>query len=88
MRWRVFITWSIVLGLLCLFANWPHSVSLANFLEVAGFPLVFAFWVGGRLETFNSGALAIDALLGIAATFGLAFLCAWSRGKVVDPRPI
>jgi hypothetical protein len=81
MRRRVFIGWSIALGLFWLFANWPRSISLANYLEVAGFPWVFAFWVGGQLETFDPGALALDCALGTAVIIGLAFLCAWSRKK-------
>jgi hypothetical protein len=81
MRRRVFIWWSSALGLLWLFANWPRSIKLGNYLEMAGFPFTFALWAGGRLETFDLDALALDCSLGAMVIFGLASLCACSRKK-------
>jgi len=82
---RVFLGWLIGLTLVFIFANWPHSISLGNYLETAGFPVVFAFWVGGRLQTFDVGALAVDCALGLLVILGLATLCAWSRNKDTGP---
>jgi hypothetical protein len=81
MRRRVFIGWSVALGIVWLSANWPRSSSIASFFQSAGFPLVFLFWAGGRLESFSPGALVIDGALGIVFVFGLAWLCACSRSK-------
>jgi hypothetical protein len=57
------------------------AISLGNFLVQAGFPLPFALWVGGRLQTFDVGALLVDFALGLLVILGLAALCAWSRRK-------
>jgi hypothetical protein len=84
MQRRVFIAWSIALGLVWLLANWPKSFGLGNVFRSAGFPLEFEFWVAGRLQLFDTGALAIDLTLGVVFVVGLAWLCAWSRRKGDD----
>jgi hypothetical protein len=79
MRRHVFVAWSITLGLVWLFANWPQNFGVGSFLCKAGFPLVFAFWAGGELEWFKVSSLVIDCAVGLAFVFGLAWLCARSR---------
>jgi hypothetical protein len=79
MRRRVFLWWFIGLSLFWLYANLPYSVTLVNFIEVAGFPCRYAFWIGGELRQFDIVALSIDLAIALVTTIGLSALCAWSR---------
>jgi hypothetical protein len=79
MRRRVFLCWFVGLSLFWLYANWPYSVTIVSFIQVAGFPFRYAFWMGGHLRDFDIVALLIDIAIALVTTFGLSALCAWSR---------
>ena len=66
MKRRVFTRWSIVLTLVWLIANLPRRSGLAGIFNDAGFPLVFAWGFGNRLENFDTVRFATDLFLGIA----------------------
>jgi hypothetical protein len=78
MRKRVFTRWCIVLAALWVFANWPTGIGIAGLIKRVGFPLPFAWGVGG-FEHFDGIALLVDLIVGMAVVVGLPWLCAWSR---------
>jgi hypothetical protein len=83
-RRRVFICWATALAAFWVFANWPERTGKAGFFYRAGFPLTYAWGIGGRPQDFDAVAFALDCLIGFAVIFGLSGLCAWSRRSSLD----
>jgi hypothetical protein len=84
MNTRIFNRWCIVLTILWLFANWPTTVGLGGFYTTAGFPLAFAWGIGGFQE-FDATAFLVDFVGGVAVIVGLSWLCTWSRRNSDKP---
>jgi hypothetical protein len=77
---RVFIGWCIPLTALWIFANWPRTYGIAGCFSGAGFPLEFAWGIGG-FQNFDIIAFLVEIPGGVAAILGVSWLCAWSRRK-------
>ena len=80
---RRFVVWFLVVLAVSVFANLPRDGgALKSFLVWAGFPWTFAFWNGGKLESFSLLALAGDIAIALGCATTIAYLCDLSR-----PRP-
>jgi hypothetical protein len=78
---RCFVNWLAVLLVFFIVANLAGAIRPRGLLpfRYTGFPFTFAAWGYAIEPMFDSGLLALNALIGLASSIGLAWLCAWAR---------
>ena len=77
---RTFLTWSMILLVVVIFANLPRTIGKDRITYV-GLPWVFSHWSGGRLLDLDAWALWGDLALGFAVTVLVPLACAWARTR-------